>query len=354
MAAPHVTSKVVIWGTPGVGKKTVLQGLYKLGNVSFSADKPLPLSNKYFDVDLHFVIARVDQPEVLRDAEAVILVVSATDDCSAAVASIARLSAELPVEAEPQLVLVLSNKADIALGVGFDSDTFSHSRSACDATDGPAPYRALVSELDSAALDKGYEHVPCCALAPHFTSQSRDKAGLARAFEALANVAWRSARMRSSRGAAGADSHHAEGSASSSSVSVQTPAVHQGVPQASTALADLVRAEKGLVEAARGVGAASADIADAGDNDDEDGAAGLDPGIARLMEEVSGSDMCAPRLASLVSWLYTQKESRSASRPSDPHFVFSCSAFVPSLVSASDEECTVSCIARLNDRCAAA
>ena len=120
------------------------------------------------------------------------MVVSSTDAGSP---SVVRLISSALDAVDPELVLVVSNKADAALGCSADNCAFSEDSSGFDPDRAPPGYLTLLDQLDSCALDLGYEHVPCCALVPRFTALSRDKAGVARVYEALSNVMWKAARM---------------------------------------------------------------------------------------------------------------------------------------------------------------
>jgi hypothetical protein len=281
-------SKVVVIGPPGVGKKTVVNGLFTLSEketvaaastIDPGADalvdpRTLRISNKYFDVDLDLIIAGLDDHMTLRDAEAVILILSATD--RSALATLEGISASIDL-AQPQLVLVVSNMIDIALGVTVESGTFSDNRSAFDSLESPQVHGSHIQQLEAGAIDHGYEHVHCCGLAPYFTMGSRDKAGIARVYEALANVAWKAARMRPLVDATAQDSIRSSVETTSCSSSLSVSAA---VPSSSAAgLSDFVDSERGLRDAVGGL--LSENLID---NED---AAGHAEGIARLMEEVN-------------------------------------------------------------------
>lgn len=190
-------SKVCIIGPPKVGKKTLLNGLFALGGQPVGESPQLRIENKYFAADLDFIVADAAEAAALEGAEAVIVVVSCTDASSP---SLVRSLSDAIDAQDRSLVLVVANMVDAALGIGADSPVFGELQSGLDSVDARPEYRALADQLESGALDHGYEHLPCCALAPQFTAQSRDKSGLARVYEALQNVSWKAARMHAAAG----------------------------------------------------------------------------------------------------------------------------------------------------------
>ena len=311
MASGSVTSRVAVLGFSGTGKQTVVRGLFEASGLSAPPNPrqaSLALSNKYYDVELDICVS--DDDTMLIDAEAVILVVSATHDDF--IAQLEKLVAPLASRDEdPQLVIVLSNKADIALGV--DAGRFGEETSATDSIPSDdarrgAAYAARLQQLDDWALDRGFEHVACCALSPRYSANTRDKAGLARVIEALSSVVWKAAHMRP-RSAAAPGSGAASASSGDTPVAAPAPggvavaapsasavgdalgvpfvgtlcAVSGGAASSSPAVASHEEPHSGdatsridaMVHSALGGAAA----------DDDDGGKAAD--IARLMEQVS-------------------------------------------------------------------
>lgn len=282
-------SRIAVLGYPGTGKQACVRGLFEACGLAPPPDPrqaTLSLSNKYYDADLDCVCGGTSAAH--PGTEAVVLVVSAAH--GDALSELETLAAPLASWDEPpQLVLVLSNKTDLALGV--DVAAFSEGCSATDPIPGAdaercATHRALIEQLDAWALDRGYEHVPCCALTPRYTAGSRDKGGLARAAEALSSVVWRGARMRP-RGAvsqppavpAGGGGAAAEGPGGEAASEPPPPpaspagAARSGEPKPPDA-------EVLLDAVLRGDGGA--------EDDEEAGGSAPGPDIARLIEQVGG------------------------------------------------------------------